>query len=131
MWVVKAWLSTSGTYHVRTRTRGVNPFVYWPTRLLVQPLLMLLFRVSRIGREHIPATGGLILAPNHRSFLDPWVVGICLRRPVYFVAKRELFAEALDGLVPQFASGHSRSAAASRTTRRWKPPARSSSAARP
>ena len=33
----------------------------------------------------------MIIAPNHRSFLDPWVVGICLRRPVYFVAKRELF----------------------------------------
>jgi 1-acyl-sn-glycerol-3-phosphate acyltransferase len=79
------------TYHARTRTRGVNPFVYWPTRVIVQPLLMLLFRLKRIGREHIPATGGAILAPNHRSFLDPWVVGVCLRRPVYFVAKRELF----------------------------------------
>jgi glycerol-3-phosphate dehydrogenase (NAD(P)+) len=79
------------TYHARTRTRGVNPFVYWPTRLAVQPVLMLLFWLKRIGGEHIPAEGGVILAPNHRSFLDPWVVGICLRRPVYFVAKQELF----------------------------------------
>ena len=79
------------TYHARTRTRGVNPYVYWPTRLMLQPLLMLLFRLQRIGREHIPSDGGVILAPNHRSFLDPWVVGVCLRRPVYFVAKRELF----------------------------------------
>jgi glycerol-3-phosphate dehydrogenase (NAD(P)+) len=79
------------TYHARTRTRGVNPFVYWPTRLAIQPVLMLLFRLQRIGREHIPSEGGLILAPNHRSFLDPWVVGVCLRRPIYFVAKRELF----------------------------------------
>ena len=52
---------------------------------------MLLFRLQRIGREHIPSEGGVILAANHRSFLDPWVVGFCLRRPVYFVAKRELF----------------------------------------
>ena len=78
-------------YHDRTRTRGVNPWVYWPTRIALQPLLMLLFWLKRIGREHIPADGGVIVAPNHRSFLDPWVVGICLRRPVYFVAKRELF----------------------------------------
>jgi len=81
------------TYHARTRTRGVNPFVYWPTRLAVQPVLTVLFWLKRIGREHIPATGGVILAPNHRSFLDPWVVGVCLRRPIYFVAKRELFAK--------------------------------------
>jgi glycerol-3-phosphate dehydrogenase (NAD(P)+) len=79
------------TYHARTRTRGVNPFVYWPTRVILQPLLMLLFWFKRIGREHIPSSGGVILAPNHRSFLDPWVVGICLRRPIYFVAKSELF----------------------------------------
>jgi len=78
-------------YHERTRTRGVNPFVYWPTRAVLQPLMMLLFWLRRLGREHIPAEGGVILAPNHRSFLDPWVVGVCLRRPVYFVAKRELF----------------------------------------
>ena len=80
-----------GVYHARTRTRGVNPFVYWPTRAVLQPLLMLFFWLKRVGREHIPAKGGVILAPNHRSFLDPWVVGICLRRPIYFVAKSELF----------------------------------------
>jgi 1-acyl-sn-glycerol-3-phosphate acyltransferase len=84
-------------YHDRTRTRGVNPFVYWPTRLVLQPLMMLLFRLGRIGREHIPREGGVILAPNHRSFLDPWVVGVCLRRPVYFVAKSELFENRLLG----------------------------------
>jgi len=78
-------------YHARTRTRGVNPWVYWPTRIVLQPLMLLMFWLKRIGREHIPTQGGVILAPNHRSFLDPWVVGVCLRRPVYFVAKRELF----------------------------------------
>ena len=84
-------------YHARTRSRGVNPFVYWPTRAVLQPLMMLLFRLKRIGREHIPREGGVILAPNHRSFLDPWVVGVCLRRPVYFVAKSELFERRLMG----------------------------------
>ena len=33
----------------------------------------------------------MILAANHRSFLDPFVIGVCVRRPIYFVAKRELF----------------------------------------
>jgi len=84
-------------YHERTRTRGVNPFVYWPVRVVLQPLIMLLFWLNRTGREHIPAEGGVLLAPNHRSFLDPWVVGVCLRRPAFFVAKSELFHNRLIG----------------------------------
>ena len=83
-------------YHERTRHRGVNPLVYWPARLLIAPTVRFYFRVRRLGREHIPA-GGVILASNHRSFLDPFVIGICIRRPIYFVAKRELFRNPLVG----------------------------------
>jgi glycerol-3-phosphate dehydrogenase (NAD(P)+) len=83
-------------YHERTRRRGVNSLVYWPARLLIAPTVRLYFRVRRLGREHIPA-GGVILASNHRSFLDPFVIGICIRRPIYFVAKRELFRNPLVG----------------------------------
>src|SRR3989440_7184606 len=78
-------------YHERTRARGVNPFVYWAVRAVLQPLMLIYFRVSRIGREHCPREGGVLLAPNHRSFLDPFVIGICIRRPAYFMAKQELF----------------------------------------
>src|SRR5436305_3196870 len=78
-------------YHERTRRRGVNPFVYWAVRAVLQPLMLIYFRVSRIGREHCPREGGVLLAPNHRSFLDPFVIGICIRRPAYFMAKQELF----------------------------------------
>ena len=39
----------------------------------------------------------MILAANHRSFLDPFVIGCCLRRPIYFVAKQELFDNRLQG----------------------------------
>ncbi len=41
--------------------------------------------------------GGVILAANHRSFLDPFIIGCCLRRPIYFVAKQELFDNRLQG----------------------------------
>jgi 1-acyl-sn-glycerol-3-phosphate acyltransferase len=47
--------------------------------------------MQRIGREHLPRTGPLLLASNHRSFLDPFVIGTMARRPVYYMAKRELF----------------------------------------
>lgn len=84
-------------YHARTRDRGVNPFVYWPVRLILQPAIMLLFWLRRVGREHIPQSGAVLLAPNHRSFLDPWVIGVCLKRPAFFVAKAELFENRLIG----------------------------------
>jgi glycerol-3-phosphate dehydrogenase (NAD(P)+) len=75
----------------RTLARGVNPLLYWSVRALLQPLFLLYFRMSRIGREHLPRRGPLILAANHRSFLDPFCIGMLVRRPVYFMAKRELF----------------------------------------
>jgi glycerol-3-phosphate dehydrogenase (NAD(P)+) len=75
----------------RTLAGGVNPLLYWSVRALLQPLFLLYFRMSRIGREHLPRRGPLILAANHRSFLDPFCVGMLVRRPVYFMAKRELF----------------------------------------
>jgi glycerol-3-phosphate dehydrogenase (NAD(P)+) len=75
----------------RARTRGVNPFVYWIVRAILQPFFHVYWRLGRIGREHIPASGPVILASNHRSFLDPFVIAVMARRPIYFMAKRELF----------------------------------------
>ena len=83
-------------YHERTRRRGVNPFVYWPVRWVVKPAILLYFRLRRLGTEHVPE-GGVILASNHRSFLDPFAIGCCIGRPIYFVAKRELFKNPLLG----------------------------------
>lgn len=83
-------------YHERTRRRGVHPIVYWLARAVIQPFIHVYFRLRRTGLAHIPE-GGVILAANHRSFLDPFVVGLCVRRPTYFVAKKELFDHRLLG----------------------------------
>ena len=85
-------------YHERTRRRGVNSFVYWPVRFILRPAIIVYFRLRGLGREHIPA-GGVILAANHRSFLDPFAIGCCLGRPIYFVAKQELFENPLIGWI--------------------------------
>ena len=69
----------------------MNPIVYWLSRAVLQPLFHLYFRMSRIGREHIPVSGPVIFVSNHRSFLDPFVIGTIARRPLYYVAKREIF----------------------------------------
>jgi 1-acyl-sn-glycerol-3-phosphate acyltransferase len=78
-------------YHERTRRRGVHPIVYWIVRAVLQPALQIYFRTSRMGRGNVPKTDGVLLAPNHRSFLDPFVIGTCIRRPIYFMAKQEMF----------------------------------------
>src|SRR5215213_7150810 len=83
-------------YHERTRRRGVNSLVYWPARWVLKAGILVYFRLRRLGTEHIP-DGGVILASNHRSFLDPFAIGCCLGRPIYFVAKQELFKNPLVG----------------------------------
>jgi glycerol-3-phosphate dehydrogenase (NAD(P)+) len=83
-------------YHERTRRRGVNSLVYWPARWVLKAGILVYFRLRRLGTEHVP-DGGVILASNHRSFLDPFAIGCCLGRPIYFVAKEELFRNPLIG----------------------------------
>src|SRR5918912_2321960 len=82
---------TADHLHARAREAGVNPVVYWLVPSLLQPFFLTYFRMRRIGREHIPSAGAVIVAANHRSFLDPFVIATMARRPMYYVAKRELF----------------------------------------
>ncbi len=78
-------------FRARSLNRGVNPFVYWTLRSILVPAFLIYLRMQRVGREHLPKSGPLLLASNHRSFLDPFVIGTLVRRPVYYFAKRELF----------------------------------------
>jgi stearoyl-CoA desaturase (delta-9 desaturase) len=75
----------------RARLGKANRVVYWATRAVVQPVCLLVFRLERTGREQVPRGGPVILAANHRSVLDPIILGLLLRRPVYYMGKEELF----------------------------------------
>src|SRR3954463_2397893 len=82
--------------HARARDKGVNPLVYWLVRAGLPPFFHLYFRLSRIRREHVPDRP-VIIASNHRSFLDPFVIATIARRPLYYVAKEELFRNRFTG----------------------------------
>ena len=87
--------------HLYARERGVLGALYALVRLLVTPMLRVWFRVRISGTEHIPATGAAIIAPNHKSLLDPFFVGIAVRRHVRYMAKTELFKGPLGWLLPR------------------------------
>ena len=89
------------SYHAYTRERGVNFVLYLLARLVLQPAFLIWLRLTRHGREHARVRGPLIVAANHRSFLDPFVIGITLpwRRPLHYVAKVELFEKRWQGWI--------------------------------
>ncbi len=60
-------------------------------KALLTPLLRGFYRVRVEGRAGVPDTGPVILAANHRSFLDSLFLPLVLGRRVTFVAKAEYF----------------------------------------
>ncbi len=65
--------------------------LYWVIKAAVTPLLRLGYRLRIEGKENLPASGPVILAANHRSFLDSIFIPLVVRRRVTFVAKAEYF----------------------------------------
>jgi len=45
------------------------------------------------GARHVPPTGAVVIASNHRSMLDIPVMVVATPRPVFFMAKRELYGD--------------------------------------
>lgn len=64
---------------------------YQVSRVLAGPILHLLWRPEVTGLEHIPASGGAILASNHLSIVDSIFLPLMISRPVTFAAKSEYF----------------------------------------
>ena len=64
---------------------------YWAIKIVMTPLLYLLFRVKATGRRNVPRSGPVILASNHQSFIDSIFLPLVIRRRVTFVAKAEYF----------------------------------------
>jgi 1-acyl-sn-glycerol-3-phosphate acyltransferase len=58
-------------------------------RLTIQPLTELFTRLQVYGTERVPPSGGLVVAANHFSWIDPPVVGAASPRVLYFMAKVE------------------------------------------
>jgi 1-acyl-sn-glycerol-3-phosphate acyltransferase len=65
---------------------------YWLLKyVLLGPLLRLVFRPWVEGVENVPATGPVILCPNHLSFVDSLIVPLMIKRKVVFLGKSDYF----------------------------------------
>ncbi|HEY8298655.1 MAG TPA: lysophospholipid acyltransferase family protein [Candidatus Baltobacteraceae bacterium] len=60
-------------------------------KAILWPLLGGIWRMRVSGRENVPRTGPVIIACNHRSYLDPPALGTASPRRVRYMAKKELF----------------------------------------
>jgi 1-acyl-sn-glycerol-3-phosphate acyltransferase len=78
-------------FHTRARTREPN-WVYEATRLITSLYAYTLLRARSISSEKVPGAGAVILAPNHFSFMDHFLMGCYIRRKVRFMAKSQLFS---------------------------------------
>jgi 1-acyl-sn-glycerol-3-phosphate acyltransferase len=77
-------------FHERARTREPD-WVYELVRTLTSLYAYTLLRTRPISADNVPGRGAVILAPNHFSFMDHFLIGCYIRRKVRFMAKSQLF----------------------------------------
>lgn len=77
-------------FHERARTREPD-WAYELTRVITSLYAYTLLRTRAISVEKVPGRGAVILAPNHFSFMDHFLMGCYIRRKVRFMAKSQLF----------------------------------------
>lgn len=80
--------SQGGCEPVRPAIRGFYRF----TQAVLRCAAGIIYGFEIEGVDNVPARGSVLLAANHKSYLDPPLVGISLPREVRYFAKKELFA---------------------------------------
>jgi 1-acyl-sn-glycerol-3-phosphate acyltransferase len=87
-------------FHERARSREPN-FIYEAVRVGTSLYAYTLLRARAISVENVPGSGAVILAPNHFSFMDHFLMGCYLRRKVRFMAKSQLFKPVMQEIYSQ------------------------------
>jgi 1-acyl-sn-glycerol-3-phosphate acyltransferase len=66
-------------------------WVFWTTRCIARIVLAPFFRPDIRGTEHLPPRGAFILAPKHQRWVDIPLISLAVPRPLYYVARDDLF----------------------------------------
>lgn len=59
---------------------------------LLSGVVKVLFRTEITGRENMPKEGACFVCCNHLSNWDPVFLAVAVKRPLHFMAKKELFS---------------------------------------
>ncbi len=76
--------------HEWSRTHDPT-WVYEAVRLITTWISLFVYRTRAISPPNVPATGPVILAPNHFSNMDHFFSGVYIRRRIRFMAKSQLY----------------------------------------
>ena len=78
--------------------REVTEYNHWRALLhyisiyfILYPYFKIFYKAKIEGRENIPQNESFIVAANHLSYLDPVIVSLAVKRPIAYMAKKELF----------------------------------------
>ena len=78
---------------------GRNERAFRIIKLLARVLLKPFFRIEVVGAQNLPADCAFILLAKHQRWVDIPLLGIATPRPLYYIAKYELFENALGSWV--------------------------------
>jgi len=68
-------------------------------KFLLRVIFLTTFDFRLYGQGNVPKTGGILIAANHQSFLDPILLGIGFPRTIRFMARQSLFKNPLFGAI--------------------------------
>lgn len=71
--------------------KPVSSALLFISKVILMFFHLIYFRLTIHGHHHIPKKGGVIIAANHQSYLDPPLVGLSILRKIAFVSKKENF----------------------------------------
>ncbi|HYH85842.1 MAG TPA: lysophospholipid acyltransferase family protein [Pyrinomonadaceae bacterium] len=83
-----------------------KPAPQWLVDYAIRPAVgvisRVVWRISFRGVEHIPLSGGLVIAANHQTYVDPFWISVPFRRPIRYLAWNEAFKKPLMGKALDF-----------------------------
>ncbi len=76
---------------VRSQAPEVDGLLYWVVKIILTPILRVLYRPWVEGAENLPREGAALVASNHQSWMDWIFLPLMVPRKITFLAKSDYF----------------------------------------